>query len=238
MQREQYLKEHGACGIKVGDSVKIIRRAESNEQGWGMVWVHGMNNAVGKIGTVYRDTKGSGFAVRIEGINEDYCYPYHVLKKVATPGITLEKVFDTLRPDLSDCAGINRHWQSALQRFGSKYYHTSIPQELITDPKEIKWLKDHNMWAESSYDGCNVGDKFTSPIGHTLLLVYTNYLREKHDKATCQLVIIDGPNCIGGVWKGAWIDVENYRDITKDEFIKLCGDALWDRMYATRIPIR
>ncbi len=72
-----YLEHHKACGLKVGDLVKVLRKAEDLEQGWNAVWSPSMNSSVGTILTIKGCGGGDGFR-----LNNGYYYPYFVLEKV------------------------------------------------------------------------------------------------------------------------------------------------------------
>lgn len=73
-----YLINHIASGIKVGDKVKVLREAESNERGWGCAWNYEqMDELVGTTSTITDDFGSLGF--RLSG---DFVFPYFVLEKV------------------------------------------------------------------------------------------------------------------------------------------------------------
>ena len=81
-----YMKGHKECGIKVGDTVRVLRKAENEESGWVLGWLSEMDDNIGKTGVVERDDGKSGFYVAIS----DTCgrfYPYFVLEKVMKDGI-------------------------------------------------------------------------------------------------------------------------------------------------------
>jgi len=82
---DNYLKGHNNCGLKVGDRVKVIRKADSYEKGWNNSWVPKMDKYLGCIGIIVKDAKEFGFRVKFEcpgGIFRPYNYPYFVLEKV------------------------------------------------------------------------------------------------------------------------------------------------------------
>ena len=83
-EQENYLEGHRNCGIKVGDQVRVTRKAEDNENGWGDFWVEDMDAEVGKILIVVEDYKKYGFACQ-ENLEENalrWGYPYFVLEKI------------------------------------------------------------------------------------------------------------------------------------------------------------
>jgi len=77
---EEYVENHKKCGIKVGDFVKILRTAETEEAGWDNAWVEEMDDSGGHKFGVLSDCKGHGFCLEDGQVN--YKYPYFVLEKV------------------------------------------------------------------------------------------------------------------------------------------------------------
>jgi len=75
---DAYLKLHRACGIKVGDKVKILRKAKTQEMGWDNAWVEPQNKTVGKILEVTGDSDDKGFYLG----SSIYAYPFYVLEKI------------------------------------------------------------------------------------------------------------------------------------------------------------
>ena len=71
-----YLKGHKKSGLKVGDIVTVIKKAETNEQGWADVWINDMDNYVGKSGYISDDKKYKGFYVIFT--NNSFVFPYFV----------------------------------------------------------------------------------------------------------------------------------------------------------------
>lgn len=69
--------------FKIGDQVRITRRAASHERGWENSWVREMDEAVGKIGTVVSPEKLNllhNVGVELEG--REFGYPSFVLELV------------------------------------------------------------------------------------------------------------------------------------------------------------
>lgn len=76
-KQKQWIKNHN---IKVGDKVRIIRKADPQENGWEIPWESAMNNTIKKIGII---TKISNRGIKISIENTiDWWYPYHVLEKI------------------------------------------------------------------------------------------------------------------------------------------------------------
>jgi len=76
--KEEYLKKQKASGIKVGDRVRVLRKAKEGERGWGNSWVEDMDGKVGKTGIVHYVDEEFGI-----GLSGSTCgFPYFVLEKV------------------------------------------------------------------------------------------------------------------------------------------------------------
>jgi len=83
--KEAYEVLQAASGIKVGDTVKVLRRAKDSEMGWGGLWLIDMNPCVGREFTVlYIQKEGSIKLNTIEraSTRHDYWFPFFVLEKV------------------------------------------------------------------------------------------------------------------------------------------------------------
>jgi len=76
---KSYLKGHKASGLKVGDKVKIVRKAKDFEKGWSTVWIGSMDGTVNTMGTITSDDREYGFM-----IDKNAYYPYFVLEKVVS----------------------------------------------------------------------------------------------------------------------------------------------------------
>ena len=97
---EEYIKDEEASGFKVGDKVKILRKAIDNEDGWGCSWIPEMDKAIGEIGTISKIYSKLGQGIQID-FNDPtlplyYAYPYFVLEKVEE-----RKIFHTYCYDRS-----------------------------------------------------------------------------------------------------------------------------------------
>lgn len=77
----EYLKAQAKCGIKVGDTVKVLRKAEDGEQGWDNAWVGDMNDMIGRRYKVMEIT-GGGIQLRTPALRFTLGFPYFVLQKV------------------------------------------------------------------------------------------------------------------------------------------------------------
>ncbi len=76
-QEELYLKHHKACGIKVGDRVKVTRKAGSHKNGWDNWWVENMDKMIGNLGVIINDGDTLGFK-----LSDESYYPFFVLEKI------------------------------------------------------------------------------------------------------------------------------------------------------------
>ena len=78
-EQDVYLKNHNESGFKVGDRVKVIRKAERRENGWQNGWTVEMTNVLEqeKVLTIHGPGSASGFPMK-----EGYSYPYYCLEKV------------------------------------------------------------------------------------------------------------------------------------------------------------
>ena len=75
---QTYLYWHKRSGIKEGDEVRIMRKAESYEGGWRRGWNVDKDPAVGETFTVISDGGNAGFQLHEDG----WHYPYFVLEKI------------------------------------------------------------------------------------------------------------------------------------------------------------
>lgn len=65
-----------ANNIKEGDKVKILRKAESHEDGWNDIWVGNEVGKTGVIDVIHSDN------IRVKTNTESHWYPYFVLEKI------------------------------------------------------------------------------------------------------------------------------------------------------------
>ena len=80
---DDYLAFHKASGLKVGDRVKITRKASNDEMGWINVWVDKMDRCIGDIGEIIVDDKNDGWLVDVRGIKRDF--QTFILQKIDEP---------------------------------------------------------------------------------------------------------------------------------------------------------
>lgn len=95
MTNQEYIEASKKSGIKVGDTVKVLRKARDGEQGWGNIWNEcRMDSNVGKKFEVVEADTGYGFELSdVYG----HFYPHFVLelvkdKKECTPNPRVGRV--------------------------------------------------------------------------------------------------------------------------------------------------
>ena len=77
-----YLDDHKKSGFKVGDIVKITRKAQSDENGWSSVWNDSMNYLVGLEVEINLDN-GNTWGFQIKTTNgSTWNVPWFILEKV------------------------------------------------------------------------------------------------------------------------------------------------------------
>jgi len=84
-EQEAYLVLQKASGIEVGDTVRVVRRAESEELGWGEVWADRDEIFLEKSleCVVIKDLENSGFRIRSNQDNiETTTLPFFCLELV------------------------------------------------------------------------------------------------------------------------------------------------------------
>lgn len=77
-RQDEWIKKND---LKIGDKVRIIRKAESDEDGWLAVWAAGMDAVVGKAGVVKSFLGNVGIRVEFDK-RFSWSLPYFVLEKV------------------------------------------------------------------------------------------------------------------------------------------------------------
>ncbi|MES0444950.1 MAG: hypothetical protein ABUJ92_00255 [Desulfobacterales bacterium] len=73
--KDAYIAMQAQCGIEVGDTAKVLRKAESLEMGWGAVWRDCMEAIL--EGKVTRNLGGFGLE-----LDHEYTFPFFVLQKI------------------------------------------------------------------------------------------------------------------------------------------------------------
>lgn len=115
--------------LKVGDVVKITRKAKDGENGWDNAWVEEMDRFVGKIGVVVDLPSDEGIKVYCLEAGDYYSFPEFVLKKVDGGSMSEFKVGDKVRAkcDLETALG--------------NVKAGSVGVTVLGDPKHKEWSK-------------------------------------------------------------------------------------------------
>jgi protein involved in polysaccharide export with SLBB domain len=74
----QVMQEH--CGLKVGDKVRILRKAKDFEMGWATNWPSSMDIYIGETGKVDDTYCNSILVLTKDGIK--WHFPFFVLEKI------------------------------------------------------------------------------------------------------------------------------------------------------------
>ena len=95
---EAYLTMQENCGIEVGDTVKVLRKAKSEEMGWSAIWTGSMSDLVGKTAKVTEfDKDRNGLS-----LNDDYWFPFFVLELVEKAPKIIKRFFNEKGEDITD----------------------------------------------------------------------------------------------------------------------------------------
>ncbi len=78
---EKYIAGQKACGIEVGDTVRVVRKAKNREGSWFDSWVSSMDDTVGENMEVNKIHSGSG-GLQLRNSHFSRNYPYFVLEIV------------------------------------------------------------------------------------------------------------------------------------------------------------
>lgn len=77
---EAYNRAQKECDLKEGDTVRIVRAAQSQEKGWGLEWnKERMDENVGKTFKILKVDDVGCYGVCL---HENYWYPFFILEKV------------------------------------------------------------------------------------------------------------------------------------------------------------
>lgn len=102
--KQVYLLAQKHCGLKVGDYVKVTRKAEDYESGWAFEWLNDADKTIGIVGKIC-EIHPVGIEVSFTDQNLANCwYPYFVLEKV-------EKLTHEFKPFDRVLAMISGIWQ-------------------------------------------------------------------------------------------------------------------------------
>lgn len=129
-----YMDAQAACGLEVGDYVKIIRKADDYEAGWARYW-NTKKDIVGITGII-QEINELGIYIKLVGYNIPItnCYvPYFVLEKVEKPVHEFKPFDKVLVRDCSDekwrCNIFSHIHASDFLCVGSGCWNHCIPYE-------------------------------------------------------------------------------------------------------------
>lgn len=83
-----YLQLQNACSIKVGDKVKVLRKATSDEMGWPNSWAEKYMDATVGLEGVVEDVDDNGIQVKFAGVDM-WRYPFFVLERIGPTSINV-----------------------------------------------------------------------------------------------------------------------------------------------------
>jgi hypothetical protein len=127
-------------GLKVGDTVRVVRTAEDGEDGWNNDWVPEMNKYVGNEYTLNRIKGNSGLYIGA------WDFPYFVLEKV----VSKYKPFT---------------YEDRAEFMGHRVEHKTEPYSIYlfscslhdVNGHTYQWLMDNFVWAGGEDKGKPVG---------------------------------------------------------------------------------
>jgi hypothetical protein len=80
---EAYRTLAKAANFKVGDKVKLLRKADYFELGWPNIWASSANDYIGQIGEIINISSNGNIKVSFSSESTiDYHYPFFVLELV------------------------------------------------------------------------------------------------------------------------------------------------------------
>lgn len=101
--KEVYLLAQEHSGLKVGDWVRVTRRAESREAGWNNPWISDMDVSIGSLGEVQGFSEW-GISVYFKTpIINTWNFPYFVLEKAEKPAHEFKPFDRVLVRDNNHC---------------------------------------------------------------------------------------------------------------------------------------
>ena len=115
--------------LKVGDVVKITRKAEDGENGWDNSWVEEMDVFVGKNGVVVDSPSDEGVKVFCLEAGDYYSFPEFVLKKIDGGSMSEFNFGEKVRAkhDIENLLGTVKKG--------------SVGVTVLSDPKHKEWSK-------------------------------------------------------------------------------------------------
>lgn len=77
-EKEDYIDAQSKSNLCIGDIVKIVRVAKSNEAGWNNVWTPTMDQFIGHTGQI---SQIDSYGISLE-ITQGYKFPFFILELV------------------------------------------------------------------------------------------------------------------------------------------------------------
>src|SRR6188508_2773453 len=139
---QQYLPENHIDrlpikqSLKVGDKVKVLRRAERDEEGWNNTWMASMNDAIGKVFIIEEDNENKGFLLNHKS---ELNFPKHVLELV------VESKSEYLKPEEL----VEGEW----------YILTTTSNSEFKALVKFKEIKNKSILYKGQYYNYNLGSK-------------------------------------------------------------------------------
>lgn len=93
-----YAELQAESGLKVGDWVRVVRKFENGEKGYGLSWFDTLKKHIGHVGMIEimeDESNGRGGCVHVSGI--PYVLPYFILEKIEKPETKEEKIDKLIR---------------------------------------------------------------------------------------------------------------------------------------------
>jgi hypothetical protein len=111
-----YLTMQEACGIKEGDTVRVLRKAMDGEMGWTSSWVSPFMDAfIGVTGVVKEYSGSAGFRVSFSDDGLGWWFPFFVLEKIAdAPRLITINGFEVPEPVREPLKMGERYWVASV----------------------------------------------------------------------------------------------------------------------------
>jgi len=138
-EQEKYIADQKASGIEVGDTVRVVRKAESRSRGWTATWVCEMDENVGRKMKV----RGLYESQEVNGINLGLNYPYFVLEIVKKANGTVP---DAKHIDKGDSNMKNSRFDIEIVKEKTDDKHKIINGIVVK--RYSKWHRDGNAATE------------------------------------------------------------------------------------------
>ena len=152
-----YAERQAECGLKVGDRVRVTRRAKFHESGWGTCWSSLMNNMVDNIFVI--DKISNIYGIKLTTDVGSYYFPYFALEKVEEPQKENMKVY--LSGAITGDPNYKQHFAEAEKKLVELGYTVCNPCKVTTESYEEYLRIDLVELLECNYI-CYVNDVTTS----------------------------------------------------------------------------